>query len=207
MPAFTRSTVFLTRHGLSEHNLNTRYFMGRSPPSRLTEQGREQARRLAARLAADARVRHVVASSLPRALETAQIVAGRLGLASLHSDDAFWELSKGEWEGRMPRDGVPAEVQRRLAEDPLGFQYPGGESLAQVEQRVAPAFWRWCTDLQPGGILFVLHGDVICALLHHLLRFPAPEIRDFLVAPCSLTELERQGDAVRLVRFNEAAGG
>lgn len=32
--------IYLTRHGLSEHNLNTEVFMGRSPASRLVEEGR-----------------------------------------------------------------------------------------------------------------------------------------------------------------------
>src|SRR5262249_4054661 len=104
------SPVFITRHGQSEHNLETRFYMGRSPASCFAGEGRPQAQRLAERLAGDGRVRHVVASSLPRTVETAQIVATRLGLAPVHTDDAFWELSKGEWEGRMPRHAPPPEV-------------------------------------------------------------------------------------------------
>ena len=48
---FPMTRILITRHGESEHNLNTRFFMGRSPSSRLTEKGREQARRLGRRLA------------------------------------------------------------------------------------------------------------------------------------------------------------
>ncbi len=203
MPLPAPAPILITRHGLSEHNLNTQFYMGRSPQSRLTGEGRRQAEQLGKRLAVDGRVRHVVASSLPRTVETADIVAGCLGVSSIHRDDAFWELSKGDWEGRMPRDGVPPDVRRRLSADPLGFQYPGGESLAGVERRVAPAFRRWVDALKPGGILFVLHGDVICALLHRLLDFPPAEFANHPVAPCSLTELEPQGESLRLVRFNE----
>lgn len=202
MPA--PQSVLLTRHGESEHNLNTRLYMGRSPQSRLTERGRAQAHRLGDYLAARVPVSHIVASSLPRALETARIVAGRLGIATVHADDAFWELSKGSWEGRMPRDGVPEEAWRRMSEDPLAFQYPGGESFAIVERRVVPAFQRWLERLDGNPVLFVLHGDVICALLHHLLGFPGTAIHDFLVQPCSLTVLAREGAAWRLAKFNEA---
>jgi probable phosphoglycerate mutase len=196
-------SVLLTRHGESEHNLNTRYYMGRSPQSRLTEQGREQARRLGDYLAEREPVNAIVASSLSRALETAWIVAGRLGIATVHADDVFWELSKGDWEGRMPRDRVPEEVRRQMSEDPLAFQYPAGESFAAVERRVAPAFHDWMERLGDARPLFVLHGDVICALLHHLLGFPGPAIHDFLVRPCSLTIMAREGASWRLVKFNE----
>jgi broad specificity phosphatase PhoE len=201
----TAATVFLTRHGLSEHNLSTRFYMGRSPASELTDVGRAQARRLGERLAERRAVGHLVASSLLRAVETARIVAQRLGVAEVHEDDAFWELSKGDWEGRMPRDGVPAAERRQLAADPLGFRYPGGESFALVERRVAPAFRRWLERFPAGGVLFVLHGDVICALLHALLEFPAADISRYLVRPCSLTELAEESGRFRLVRFNEDA--
>src|SRR5262245_15869136 len=100
-------TVLLTRHGESEHNLNTRFYMGRAPESRLTAQGREQAARLGRHLAASRPVGTIVASSLPRTVETAELVAKALGSAQVRTEDAFWELSKGDWEARMPRDGVP----------------------------------------------------------------------------------------------------
>lgn len=199
-------TYLLTRHGESEHNLRTTHYMGRSPASRLTEHGRQQAGRLGAHLRGTGRVRHIVCSSLPRTVETAEIIAAALGIADVRRDDAFWELSKGAWEGTMPRDGVPDHYQRQLVADPVGFEYPGGESIAAVERRVGPAFRAWSGRLGP-GVLFVLHGDVICALLHHLLRFPDAEISRYLVQPCSLTELTREAGAYRMLRFNEDVGG
>ena len=63
--------ILLTRHGQAEHNLNTAFFMGRSPAARLTDQGRDQAKRLGARLAAERLRPRIVCSSLPRTVETA----------------------------------------------------------------------------------------------------------------------------------------
>lgn len=203
MPA--SGTVLLTRHGESEHNLNTRLYMGRSPQSRLTALGQEQAVRLGRHLAATRPISAIVASSLPRTVETAEIIAHAVGIASVHTDDAFWELSKGEWEGRMPRDGVPPDIRQAMANDPVGFQFPGGESFARVAERVVPAFTRWTAHGAAVPMLFVLHGDVICALLHHLLRFPDGEIHNYLVRPCSLTELSADGGSYRLVNFNQEA--
>ncbi len=196
-------SVLLTRHGLSEHNLETHAYQGRAPGSQLVTEGRAQARALGAYLARAAPVTRAITSSLPRALETAELIAGELGRVPVQPDDAFWELSKGSWEGAMPRDAVP-EPERTLWEtQPFDFQFPGGESFAGVVARVAPAFERWVGQYPLERLLFVLHGDVVCALLYHLLRFPPQQIRRHLVTPCSLTELAREGGAWRLLRFSE----
>jgi len=196
-------SVLLTRHGLSEHNLETHVYMGRSPGSRLVAEGRVQAQALGAYLARSAPVSRIVASSLPRTLETADLIAAALGRVPIEADDAFWELSKGSWEGTMPRDGVP-EPERTLWETrPFDFRFPAGESFARVVERVAPAFERWAGLYPRERLLFVLHGDVVCALLYHLLRFPPEQIRRHLVTPCSLTELTRENGAWRLLRFSD----
>jgi probable phosphoglycerate mutase len=198
----------LTRHGLSEHNLDTRFYMGRSPGSRLTDAGRAQAEILGQRLARDWPVSRIVASSLPRCLETASIVAARAGIREVHPDEAFWELSKGDWEGRMPRAGVPAALQQELDADPFHFRFPGGESFADVQARVVPAFRRWELRGEAESVLYVLHGDVLAALFQHLLGFPPERVRDYLVAPCSVTRFGRVAGSYRLLGYNEnpAAG-
>jgi broad specificity phosphatase PhoE len=69
---------------------------------------------------------------------------------------------------------------------------------------VAPAFQRWVGQQADGAVLFVLHGDVICALLHRLLGFPGSRIHEYLVRPCSLTKLERGKHGYALATFNQA---
>ncbi|MDF1791977.1 MAG: histidine phosphatase family protein [Thalassobaculaceae bacterium] len=73
--------MFLLRHGESEFNVHfskTRIDPGIEDPG-LTDTGRAQAAAAAEHLA-DRAVRRVVASPYRRALQTAEIVAGRLGL-------------------------------------------------------------------------------------------------------------------------------
>jgi len=197
--------ILITRHGQAEHNLNTAFFMGRSPAARLTEKGREQARRLGARLAAEGLRPRIVCSSLPRAVETAEIVASALGVEAPVQDEAFWELNKGDWEGKMPRD-LPPEVKRLVDADPFGFRYPGGESYRAVLDRAAPAFERWVERWPDATILFVLHGDVIRALLYHLIGFPSFRIGDWITDPCALNEFQQEPGARRwVVRVNDAS--
>ena len=203
MPSTGKSTIFVTRHGLSEHNLNTDVFMGRSPASRLTDEGRDQARLLGRRLAKEAAVTSIVASSLPRTMETAELISREIGAGPPQPEDAFWELDKGDWEGAMPRT-LPPEVERAVAAEPFTYRYGGGESYSDVTKRVAPAFERWVTQLREQETLFVLHGDVIRALLYHVIQFPQDKISDFIIDPCSITELIRSGRRIEVARLNDA---
>ncbi len=195
--------IYLTRHGLSEHNLITDVFMGRSPESRLVEEGREQARSLGARLRGKAKAGRIIHSSLPRTTETAQLIAMEAGVEELIPEEAFWELSKGDWEGRMPRK-LPADVQRGLDADPFGYRYPNGESFQDVARRAFPVFETWVGKNPGTTLLFVLHGDVLRALLYHMVRFPPGKIGDFQVDPCSLSEFLLVEGVYRMVRFNDA---
>lgn len=199
-----KTRITITRHGEGEHNLRTGVFMGRAPEARLTAKGREQAERLGRRLAAGTVPQRIICSSLVRAVETAEIIGRIVGVGDVHGDDAFWELSKGNWEGRMQRP-LPPEVQQTVDADPMGFCYGGGESYSDVLARVAPRFEHWVARHGGEALLFVLHGDVIRALLYHLIRFPAARIGDFEIAPCSLTELERNGSRTVIHRINDQA--
>ncbi len=201
---FMDTRIYLTRHGLSEHNLIMDVFMGRSPESRLLEEGREQARSLGARLRGKVKGGRIVHSSLPRTTETAQLIAMEAGVEELIPEDAFWELSKGDWEGRMPRK-LPADVQCDLDADPFGYRYPGGESYQDVARRAAPAFEKWVGKYPGTTLLFVLHGDVFRALLYHMVRFPPEKIGDFQVDPCSLTEFLLVEGVYRMVRCNDVS--
>lgn len=218
MPAAS-APILITRHGLSEHNLETRFYMGRAPASRLVAEGRAQATALGRHLVGWAAedperrsIRRIVASSLPRTSETAELIATELnasreiGTAApvrVDLDDAFWEMSKGAWEGAMPRNEVPEPERTEWEERPFGFKFPGGESFAEVAERVVPAFDRWVGEYPGQRLLFVLHGDVVCALLYRLLGFPPEDIRRYLVPPCSMTELMPEPGAWRMLRFGD----
>jgi broad specificity phosphatase PhoE len=204
MPSNSRTRVYVTRHGLSEHNLNTDVFMGRSPASRLTDEGRAQARLLGARLAREAAVTWIAASSLPRTMETAELIADEIGQGPPRPEEAFWELDKGSWEGAMPRE-LPPEVAAQVAAEPFTYCYGGAESYSDVVGRVARAFDRWVAEWRGECILFVLHGDVIRALLYHLIRFPQHRISDFVIDPCSISEFHSTGEGWEVVRLNDAS--
>jgi len=121
--------LVLVRHGRTEWNREGR-LVGRSDVE-LDDLGRDQARRCGARLGV---VRELRTSPLRRARETASLLGtGRATVV----DDAFVELDYGDAEGRR-LDEVDVPFWAMVRDDPE-TRWPDGESLADVQRRVARA--------------------------------------------------------------------
>ncbi len=153
--------VYLARHGQTAYNLERR-FQGQRPVP-LDDTGRAQAAELAERAAAHG-FAALWCSTLLRARETADVVARRLDL-QLREDARLMETDAGAWTNRSFAD-VQAETPEAFAAFAAGdpaFAFPGGESFAQQEVRVAAAL----ADVELGDLpaLVVCHGMVIRAAL------------------------------------------
>jgi 2,3-bisphosphoglycerate-dependent phosphoglycerate mutase/probable phosphoglycerate mutase len=153
----------MVRHGQTELN-KTRRYQGTSD-SPLTSYGRQQAQALEKRLR---RIPFKVAVISPclRAQLTAETILADRGAAIV--EDARWrETSHGQWEGltyQEVRARFPEEAIARFA-DALHGRPSGGESLAEVAQRVLEA-WRALLQQYPGGrVLLVSHATPIQLIL------------------------------------------
>src|SRR6185312_10709838 len=98
-PVNTR--IFLIRHGATVLTAEDR-FAGATDVA-LSDEGREQARRLAQRLRGE-KISAVFASPMSRTMETAGILAEPHGL-TVQPRDGFREISHGHWE-QMTRHEV-----------------------------------------------------------------------------------------------------
>lgn len=126
--------LILVRHGESVANAQG-LLLGRTD-AELTDEGRAQA--LRARTLLEGSVAEVRSSPLRRARDTADLLA--LG-PPVTVDEAFIEVDYGEFECQ-PLGGIPAEVWQRWQLN-REFRPEGGETLAEVDRRVARA----CEDL------------------------------------------------------------
>jgi broad specificity phosphatase PhoE len=120
--------LILVRHGESTANA-LGLLLGRTDAP-LTEVGRAQA--VAARRQLPDTVGRVISSPLQRARDTASLLD--LG-CPIEIDDRWIEVDYGEHEGKALRD-VPADIWSEWRQNPA-FAPAGGESLAQVNERVA----------------------------------------------------------------------
>src|SRR3954452_4389639 len=132
--------LVLVRHGEAECNVAGR-FGGPLGCSGLFDNGRSPVARLADRLRrtgelADAA--HLYASTLPRAIETAEILNDALGL-ELHTDDRLCELHPGEADNMLFTDYMKTFYAERSSlsnEYPTIPTAPGGESWSGFLDRV-----------------------------------------------------------------------
>lgn len=167
--------IVLVRHGQAIAGVN-RIVGGHKGCTGLSDLGREQAQALAARLGrtgelADATA--LMSSTLPRAFETAAILAPALGGLVVDTDPGLCELEPGDadgltWEEMEHRFGLadfPAEPFRPLA--------PGGESWASFGVRVGATLHRVAAGHLGGTVVCACHGGVIEQSVLHGLGLPA----------------------------------
>jgi probable phosphoglycerate mutase len=154
--------VFVARHGEAEYETDLLVDHGGS----LTAAGRAQSRALAEALAGE-RIAHVYASSMSRAVQTAEIVAARLGV-EVTVREGLRELSVGSFAGHTGdpdpfRDTFDAWLDGRL-----DSAIPGGETGREVVSRFG-AVMEEVRDRFPGeSVLVVSHGGAICTGVPHL---------------------------------------
>ncbi len=197
--------VFLVRHGATTLTAEDR-FAGETEVD-LSDEGREQLRHLAARLAKEP-LAAVYASPMRRTLESARILAEPHGRSVLPVD-GFREVSHGRWEART-RAEVEALWPDEYAcweEDPYTFAPKGGETGLAVTARALPALVSLVTKHAGRSILVVSHKATIRLLLSALIGFDPRTYRDRLdQSPACLNILDFKGPSqARLTLFNDVS--
>jgi len=195
--------IFLIRHGSTQLTAEDR-FAGATEVD-LSDDGREQARRLAVRLADDA-ITAVYTSPMRRTMATAELVAAPHRLTPA-ARPGLREIDHGRWEGLMR-----AEVEARFAdeyarweEDPYTFAPAGGECGLDVMARALPVLRQIVEAHQGENVAVVSHKATIRLVISSLLGFDARGYRDRLdQAPASLNILDfRDPVRARLMLFND----
>ena len=201
-PAETLPThLYLIRHGQAVVNV-TPILGGMKGDTGLTDTGREQAGRLRDRLIATREIKAdvLLASTLPRAMETAQIIAPALGLPIIPDDDLH-ELRVGP-----EADGLSLDEYRKrfgwvdLTREPLRPVDPGGESWAMFQLRVAITLNRIVTEYAGKTVVIVAHGGIIDSSFIYFFGMNAhavPAAR-FHTSNTSITHWERRMNHGRL---------
>jgi len=197
--------VYLVRHGATLMGGEDRFAGEIDVP--LSEIGREQARALGARLAAE-RLDAAYASPLARARETARLVAESHGREVVLRAE-LREISHGRWEGRTRAEveaNYPEEYARWEA-DPFTFAPEGGETGLAVTARALPALLEIVATHPEGQVLVVSHKATIRLLVSALLGFDARGYRDRLdQSPACLNILDfRDLTRARLTLFNDTS--
>src|SRR5438477_2490492 len=202
-PVVTRA--FIVRHGATVLSAEDR-FAGATDVA-LSDEGREQTRRLAQRLSGE-KIVAVFASPLGRTMETAQILAKPHRL-EVQARDGLREISHGRWE-QLTRREVEERFPEEAAEwekDPYTFAPMGGESGLAVTARALPVLIELVRGHPGRNILVVSHKATIRLLLSSLLGFDPRRYRDNLdQKPAALNIVDfRDTTRARLTLFNDTS--
>lgn len=162
------TTFLLIRHGA--HLLGGDLIAGRTPGVHLSPLGREQARRMAERVAR-LPVAAIYASPADRTRETADLLAQTLNLP-VQVLESLDELDFGEWTGRSVAELRSAEGFARWNGFRSGTRMPGGETMLEIQARVVGEMLRLREQHGESCIALVSHGDVIRAALAWALGMP-----------------------------------
>jgi broad specificity phosphatase PhoE len=169
--------VYLVRHGETAWSLTGQHTGRTDLP--LTPHGEEQARTLVGTLSG-LKFDHVFSSPLQRAHRTCEL-AGFGAVASLDPDLLEWDY--GQYEGRKS-----VEIhQQRPDWDLFRDGCPGGESVAQISERVDRVVAR--LRALPGTVLLFSSGHVLRVLAARWIESPAAVGRGLLLDPACLCRL------------------
>jgi len=195
--------ITLVRHGESVSNA-AGIWQGQRD-AELSPRGREQARKVGARLAEMDRPDLIVSSDLRRARATAEAAAGALGME--FSIDSVWrEIDLGAWEG-LTRAEVHARYPDEVAALARGEDVPvgGGERWSDVARRVRAAYDALRSAHAGRRVLLVAHGGVIITLLGDLLGVsPEPPRVLGKLTNTAISQVDHGEGGVRLRRYNDA---
>ncbi len=197
--------IFLVRHGATVLTAEDRFAGATDVP--LSDEGREQARGLARRLADD-EIKAAYCSTLGRTIETASIAAEPHGLKP-EPLEALKEISHGRWE-QLTRKEVAERFPDELENwdrDPYTFAPEGGESGLAVTARALPALIDIVRRHPSENVLVVSHKATIRLLLSSLLGFDPRRYRDNLdQSPAALNIIDfKDPTRARLMLFNDTS--
>ncbi len=197
------SRLLLVRHGETEQNNSNRYW-GHSDID-LSDTGLRQAELLRDRLNSE-KIDFIYTSDLKRAYKTAQIIAEKSDILVTTCPE-LREIDFGNIEGLTFNEinRLYPEVARMWIEQDPGLAYPGGESLAEFDERVQLFKKRLEIYTEEQTILIVTHSGVLSTLICQFLLLKPWQRWQFRFDLASLTIVETYAEGAILTLFNDVS--
>ena len=204
-PSGTR--LLMIRHGESYANANG-VAGGPLGDGGLTELGQRQAAALLERLLSSDELRGASAfytSTLPRAIETGEIVRKAFPSLEPIKDDDLCEINVGEGDGLAWSEYVERYGAPDWDLDPDAITAPGGESLLGFYARCKGAIERLVTQHSNELVILVVHGGFIEQAMKMYQGLDDSVRLRPRIENCSMTEIEFRESWIRLLRYNDRA--
>jgi len=197
------SRLLLVRHGNTKGNSAERLW-GHTDIE-LSALGIKQAERLRDRLAAE-KIDAIYTSELRRASATAEIIASR-HQTKVTICPELKEINFGQVEGLTFQEisHLYPELARAWPTRDLTFQFPGGESVGDLNNRVVKFLKRLEKHAPEETILIVAHSGILRLLICHLLGIEPWHWRQLRTDLASLSILETYPQGAILNLLNDVS--
>lgn len=195
-------TLLLIRHG--DNDVIRTRIAGRIPGVHLNPNGLRQAKTLAQNLA-QAPLTAIYSSPLERAIETAEpLAAGHHLEIMIHP--GLIEVDYGRLQGRTYKQLQRMQVWKLVHERPSAVQFPGGESIIAVMERIVTTLNGLTQQYDERSLIAcVTHGDLIRIAVAHYLGLPLDEYPCFSISTASITTLALGESRPRLLNLNQVS--
>ena len=203
------SILIAVRHGRSTSNA-AGTLAGRTPGIDLDETGVEQAQELGRRLAG-VRLAAAVTSPMERCQQTTRLVLQGAGSDLTPTpDERVIETDYGQWSGRLLKDLVEEPLWKSVQGTPQLAQFPGGEAMSAVQDRMVAAVLDWNARLDERDVWLVTsHGDPLAALLNWACGADFQHVQRLGVDPASASIIVLPSQSVsqpRIITMNSLEG-
>lgn len=199
------TTLILVRHGETAHTAQKKFSGRGGDDPGLNADGRAQVRALADWLAPLAdEIDATVSSPLRRTLETAEILADRLG-QQVVVEDGLAEAAFGTWDGLtfgQVQEAHPDDLDAWLGS--MHIAPGGGDSFAEMDTRVERARDRLIKTYPGEAVLAVTHVTPIKLMVKLALGAPLEAVYRMELAPASVTVISWFEDGQASLRMFNA---
>lgn len=194
-------TVYLTRHGQTEWNIEKRLQgHGNSP---LTESGLRGAKELSKRLE-NINIERIYTSPIERAYKTAIILKGNKNI-DVVKHEGLKEMNFGDFEGKITEDVMKENPDwniNLIMQGNLEMRAPNGETLAEVRERVSKAMDEIIKDNEGKTILIVGHGITLKAIMNY---FKDKDVNNEVMDQTTLTKVNVDGENFNIEFKNDGS--
>jgi alpha-ribazole phosphatase len=197
------SRLLLVRHGNTKLNSGER-FWGKTDVT-LSEKGTQEAEKLRDRLAAE-KINAIYTSKLSRARATAEIIATEHNV-KINSRDELNEISFGWIEGLTFEEigKLHPELAEVLSRWSVKPQFPGGESLDDLNERVQKFLKRLQNHKPKETILIVSHAGTLRLIICNLLAIGMEHWRHIHLDLASLSIMDTYPEGAVLSLLNDVS--
>jgi probable phosphoglycerate mutase len=177
---------------------------GRAPGLHLSDRGRNQAERVAERLAG-LPIDGLYSSPLERTCETAAPAAARSGL-EVREHAGLIECDFGDWTGAALAELVGLPEWQTVQHSPSSFRFPHGESFVQMQARMVGTLEALCTAHAGGVVVCFSHADPIKSALAHALGTHLDLFQRIFISPGSVSAISfMEGRSPAVLMVNSTA--